>query len=135
MLYNTDYTQPSYFKCPMVWTGGAVRDKGKIVDVLMNQSDLAATLLSQLGLETSMFLYSRNVLSPAYTSPLAFSCYNNGFMVADTTGETNYDLNSDRTVYEGEGDNSRRITDGKAILQSLANSLSEIESKEKTNGR
>lgn len=131
MLYNTDYTQPSYFKCPMVWTGGAMKYKGKTIDILMNQSDLAATLLAQLGADTKSFPYSRNIFSPSYTDRLAIGCYNNGFMVADSTGETNYDLNSDKIVFEGDGDNSRRVTMGKAVLQSLARFISETETKSK----
>lgn len=138
MLYNTDYTQPEYFRCPMIWTGGAVREKGRTIDVLMNQSDLAATLLGQLGLASDMFPFSRNVLSDCYTTPLAFSCYNNGFVIADATGVTNFDLTSEKTVYSrsatgstesdavGEAENETRITTGKALLQTMYNRLAEM---------
>lgn len=153
MLYNTDYTQPEYFRCPMIWTGGAVREKGRTIDVIMNQSDLAATLLGQLGLAADMFPFSRNVLSDCYTTPLAFCCYNNGFIVADATGETNFDLTSGKTVYRSgtaapgsdprfdsgydpvtdrradtgtEAENENRITTGKALLQTMYNRLAEM---------
>lgn len=38
----------------------------------MNQADLAATLLGQLGLDHSSFNFSRNVLGSDYTYPFAF---------------------------------------------------------------
>ena len=46
---------------PMLWLGGAVKEPMKI-DKIMNQTDMAATLLAQLGLDHSMFPFSRNVL-------------------------------------------------------------------------
>lgn len=42
------------------------------VDKIMNQTDLAATLLGQLGLEHTAFTFSRNVLGSDYKYPLPF---------------------------------------------------------------
>ena len=58
---------PPVAHIPMVWTGGAVRGH-RDIDVMMNQSDIASTLLAQLGLPTDAFVFSRNVLSPTYSS-------------------------------------------------------------------
>ena len=60
-----------YSKIPMLWLGGAVKQPMK-VDKIMNQADMAATLLAQLGLDHSMFTFSRNVLGSDYSYPFAF---------------------------------------------------------------
>ena len=77
-------------RIPILWLGGAVRQP-RTIDVLMNQTDLAATLLAQLGLADSSFRFSRNVLSPAYKAPFAVNAYKNGLYYIDSTGVTNYD--------------------------------------------
>lgn len=93
---------PRYFRIPMLWLGGALKDTCR-VPVLMNQSDLPATLLAQLGLPHDRFIYSRNVLSPAYTYPFAFYTYNNGLAYRDSTGCTIYDNEAQAVLYEDEG--------------------------------
>ena len=52
-------------RIPMLWMGGAVR-KAQQIDYLCSQSDLAATLLCQLGLPADRFPFSRNVLGTDY---------------------------------------------------------------------
>ena len=66
----------------------------------MNQADLAATLLGQLGLDHSSFNFSRNVLGSDYTYPFAFYSFNNGFAFRDSTGVTVVDNNSGNILLE-----------------------------------
>ena len=80
-------------RIPMVWTGGVVKEP-RVIDVLMNQSDLAATLLAQLGLADSSFTFSRNVLAPSYQDRFAVNAYKNGLYYIDSTGVTSYDCQS-----------------------------------------
>ena len=58
-------------RIPLLFLGGAVRQP-LTIDRLMSQSDLAATLLSQLHLDFADFPFSRNVLSPNYLSQPQF---------------------------------------------------------------
>lgn len=107
---------------PMLWLGGAV---GRVLEVneIMNQTDLAATLLGQLGLDHSMFMFSRNVLGSNYTYPFAFHCYGGGFAFRDSTGVSVYDTKADRVSYEEPAVSAERIEKGKAILQSVYDDL------------
>ena len=59
---------------PMLWLGGALGKTG-VVDKLMNQSDLPATLLAQLGLGSELFSFSRNLFSPSFDSRRAFAVH------------------------------------------------------------
>lgn len=140
MLYNTKNYSKEYFRCKMLWSGGAIKESGKRIETIMNQSDFGATLLAQLGMDNSLFPFSRNIFSPSYTTPTAFSCYKGGFMVADTLGSTSYDLEQNsvveathRALQNGEAAqaqeaaNSLRVLKGKALLQTLSHKLSEYE--------
>lgn len=108
---------------PMLWIGGAVKHPAKI-DKIMNQTDLAATLLGQLGLDHSMFTFSRNVLGSDYVYPFAFHCFSSGFMFRDSTGVSAYDDRAGQVTYEEPASGSEeRINRGKAILQTVYDDL------------
>jgi hypothetical protein len=110
----------------MLWIGGAVKGNARVINKFMTQSDIAATLLAQMGLSHKNFIYSRNILSGAYGKyPFAFSCYNNGFVFRDSTGVTSYDLAAKSVVTDRGKPNTQaaRQTKGKAILQSLYDNL------------
>lgn len=107
---------------PMLWLGGAVKHPMRI-DVMMNQTDMAATLLGQLGLDHSMFGFSRNVLSDAYTYPFAFHAYGGGIVFRDSTGVSAYDTKAERTSYETPSPDAGRMNKGKAILQTVYDDL------------
>ena len=107
---------------PMLWLGGAVKQPLK-VDCIMNQTDMAATLLAQLGLDHSMFSFSRNVLSDGYTYPFAFHAFGNGIAFRDSTGVSAYDTKADRISYEYPSPSEERLNRGKAILQTVYDDL------------
>lgn len=98
---------PRFYHIPLLWLGGAVKQPMQ-VDKIMNQTDLAATLLGQLGLEHTAFTFSRNVLGSDYKYPFAFYSFNNGFSFRDSTGVTVFDNNSGSILFdEPEADESR----------------------------
>ncbi len=116
-LYEQTYEDPSFFHSPMLWLGGAIR-RPRRIHTLMNQSDVAATLLAQLGIRHTDFPWSRNVLSKRYTYPFAYCNYPAGIMLRDSTGVSVYDISASRPITsqpkEGDGERIRRA---KAILQ------------------
>lgn len=83
---------PRVAHVPLVWLGGAVRGHREI-DLLMNQSDMAATLLAQMGMDASSFILSRNVLSPSFVGrqPFAMHAFKNGCNLIDSDGVTCFD--------------------------------------------
>ena len=110
----------------MIWTGGAVA-KPMVVDKIANQTDLAATLLAQLGLKHTNFEFSRNVLDASYTRYFAFYSFVNGFCYLDSTGVSVYDNVSNRVFYnEHPAADSQRVAKGKAILQTLYDRVGKI---------
>ena len=124
-LYRQNYDDPSFFRAPMLWLGGAVRQPRRM-DVLMNQSDLAATLLSQMGIPHDEYRWSRNVLSRTYTYPFVYCNYPAGMLFADSTGTSICDLPGDVATLEQPADDGQRILRAKAILQSSYNHLGAV---------
>ena len=124
-LYQQSYDDPGFFHAPMLWTGGAVREPRRM-DVLTNQSDITATLLSQMGIRHDEYPWSRNVLSKTYTYPFVYCNYPAGLLFIDNTGTSIYDIDGDITMIEHPADNGLRVLRAKAILQTSYDQLEEI---------
>ena len=124
-LYEQSYDDPGFFRAPMLWTGGAIREPRKM-EVLMNQSDIPATLLSQMGIAHNEYPWSRNVLSQTYTYPFVYCNYPAGLLFADSTGTSIYDIDGDVTMVEQPADNGLRVLRAKAILQTSYDQLDDI---------
>ena len=109
-------TTRAYNHIPLIWTGGAVRT-ATTVDKICSQSDLAATLLGQMGMRHDDFVFSRDVLSDDYRRQLAFHTFVNGLTVYDSTGFMAYDLDANTFIAHEGSDTLRLLSLGKALLQ------------------
>ena len=107
-------SSPERHHIPMLWVGGAVNEAMEITDY-MSQTDLAATLLAQLGIDHSDFIFSRDISSPD-TSRFGYWTFNNGFGIIDSCGVSIYD-HTMRTVIQNDNNDTTRLRNGKAILQ------------------
>ena len=109
-------------RIPMLWLGGAVR-RPAVVETYGSQSDLAATLLAQLGIAHGDFLFSRDLFDPARPK-FGYWCFNNGFGVADAGGTTIFDCTSARVISPDSTAAQQR--DGKAMLQTTYKAIREL---------
>ena len=123
-------TTPLKNHIPMIWVGGAVKAPIKI-DKVCNQTDLAATLLGQLGLEHDDFRFSRDVLSETYREPFAINTYDDGYSVYDSTGFVNYDFVGEKIVKSEGGQVLQLMEKAKAVLQAASEELSHTDSTDK----
>ena len=108
-------------RIPMLWLGGAVR-RPAVVETYGSQSDLAATLLAQLGIAHGDFLFSRDLFDPARPK-FGYWCFNNGFGVADAGGTTIFDCTSARVI--SPDSTAAQLRDGKAMLQTTYKAIRE----------
>ena len=115
-------SDPHVHHIPVLWIGGAVREPKKI-DLFTGQCDMAATILGQLGIDHSDFLFSRNVLSSSYTYPFSFYTFNNGFCFIDSTGVTLFDDDARKCLSDDSPGSEMRLDRGQAILQTLYDDL------------
>ncbi|MDO4754957.1 MAG: sulfatase-like hydrolase/transferase [Parabacteroides sp.] len=122
--YPTDVKneEPRRYQIPMLWLGGVIQ-KPMVIHQYINQTDLAATLLGQLGISHSEFTFSRDLLAPDYPE-YAFYTYSNGFGFIDSTGVSVYDNEGNKPLIENPEEGSeQRIKKGKALLQTLYDDL------------
>ena len=105
---------------PMVWLGGAIRQP-MTIDRLVGQTDIAATLLGQLGIDHSDFRFSRDIFARPY-EPWAYHSFTNGMLFFDTDGHTEFDMVSGQVV-DGKPE---RINRAKALAQTYYDHLDKI---------
>ena len=116
---HKEIASPDFPFIPFLITGGAANAPRRI-DTYCSQTDIAATILGQLGLPHDDFLFSRDVTADTYRYPFAFNTFNNGFNLRDSTGYTVFDNVADRALF---GADQRREHVGKVILQTLYDDL------------
>ena len=108
------------FHIPMIWIGGAIErqavksDTGNahkkieggeavgqpsVISDYGSQNDLCATLLSQLRIDYSDFLFSKDMLNPLGRK-FSFYSYVNGFCMIDSSSVYLYDNNQQRTLIQ-----------------------------------
>jgi phosphoglycerol transferase MdoB-like AlkP superfamily enzyme len=104
------------FRTPMLWIGGALKKKAIVVDDVVSQLDIAATLSKQAGLTGNKFPFSKDIFDPA-TKSWAFFSFNNGFGFVDSTGRLIYD-NVGKQLISREGRvDAKDIGAGQAMMQ------------------
>src|SRR4030042_6718158 len=67
----------------MLWLGGAVK-KDTVISKFCAQSDIAITLLHQLGIESDKYILGKDVLSPATGSFTFYSFMDGMAMMTDS---------------------------------------------------
>ena len=113
---------PLRYRIPMLWVGGALKSP-LTVEKISNQTDLAATLLHQLGLSADEFRFSKDLLAPQSPAQ-AFFTFQNGFGWVDPSGISVYDNESNRPLMEQpQAGSDKRLAKGKALLQTLYDDL------------
>ncbi len=120
MFYPKDikHYEPRRHDIFMIWAGGAVRGPRKF-GMICSQTDIAATLLGQLGLDYSLLPFSRNILR-GYRCESAFYDFPDGFGFVTPQGYVSYDCASGQLFgHAGPAPADSLLTLGKAYLQTL----------------
>lgn len=106
------FNAPERHRIPMIWTGGALRTSPLSVAEYASQSDLAATLLGQMGIGHSDFKFSRDIFD-ATLPKFGYYVFNDGFGIVDPHGATVWD----NTAGTWQSHDNNLGDCGKAILQ------------------
>lgn len=110
------YNSPLKFKIPMLWLGGAVKNKGSVVNTIGSQTDLAYTLASVLNNNPDKFFFGKNLFIDSDTQ-YAHYVFNNGYGTIDKNGYMVYD-NVGARIIEKQGTSVQKLDSlGKAIMQ------------------
>jgi len=111
--------EPRRYKIPVVWAGGAVNGHHEI-PTLCSQTDLVPTLLAQLGIDHSNYVFGKNALDST-SVPFAFYSFNDGFGLLSPSDSVVIDAKADSPVLGHEGVQATRA---RAFMQRV---MEEIE--------
>ena len=111
-----------YQKIPLLFYGDVIDSsmRGKTIHHLGVQTDIAATLLQQLKMDTQKYPWSKNLLNPN-APQFAYSAYEEGFSWKRPIGAVSYEKRFDRIHYSHVPKHAQDslLTEGKAFLQVL----------------
>ena len=115
---NSATEAPEKFHIPLVLAGGALRPeaRGRVVPLIGSQTDVATTLLRQLGLPTAPYRWGRDLLAPT-TVPFAYYCFENGFGTVTPAGAVTLDNVSNREISRSPGVPDSQLRLGQAYEQ------------------
>ncbi|MBB4601777.1 phosphoglycerol transferase MdoB-like AlkP superfamily enzyme [Hymenobacter luteus] len=119
---DTPNHAPEKFRIPLLLTGGALRAsaRGRRIGTFGSQTDVAATLLTQLQLPVRGFPWSRDLLAPApaaWPGGAAFYCFTDGFGVATPAGTVTFDNVARRPIERTGTPSEAQLQLGKAYEQ------------------
>lgn len=126
-----DISVPQRYHVPLLFYGDVIKDeyKGRKFDHIGSQTDIAATLLSQLDIPAKEFIWSKNLLNP-YTKPFAFFSWDNGMGFIDNKQCVTFDNVGKQILYNsGAADKvqtNKTLDQAKAYLQTVYHQFIEL---------
>jgi phosphoglycerol transferase MdoB-like AlkP superfamily enzyme len=91
------YHEPAKYRIPMLWLGGAVK-KDTVISKYCVQSDIAVSLLHQLGIESKGYVLGKDIFSPSSGSFTFYSFMDGMAMMSDSLS-FGYDFISKRILF------------------------------------
>ncbi|SMB99011.1 sulfatase [Hymenobacter roseosalivarius DSM 11622] len=115
---NSANESPAKFHIPLVLAGGALRPeaRGRTITAFGAQTDVATTLLTQLGLPSNDYTWGRDLLRPGGNS-FAFYNFNDGFGMLSPAGAVTYDHVARRVISRDAGVPDAQVRQGQAYQQ------------------
>ncbi|RFZ83467.1 alkaline phosphatase family protein [Mucilaginibacter terrenus] len=124
-LDHSEPYNPRKYHIPMLFFGDVIKPayRGKHINKLGGQTDMAATLLAQLNIPHKQFKWSKNLLNP-YSKPFAFFDWDNGMGFKTPQQAVTYDNAGKRISYVENRKLPQATIDstllyGKAFLQQV----------------
>jgi phosphoglycerol transferase MdoB-like AlkP superfamily enzyme len=119
---NFENTAPEKYQIPMIWYGGALAKSNTRINTIINQTDIAPTLLSQLGFDNRNFTFGKDIFASNVPEKTLY-IFNNGFGYISESLKFYYERDPDKYVVSKGKMNTRALDEGKAYLQVLYEDL------------
>jgi phosphoglycerol transferase MdoB-like AlkP superfamily enzyme len=113
---NKELRDKKRFRIPLLMIGGAVK-KDTVIHTFASQTDIANTLLGQVGKSSNAFRFSKNILSPSAKSFAAYF-FNDGYGFVTPDKYIIYD-NPGKQFLRQDGANEQDLNTSKAYQQIL----------------
>jgi phosphoglycerol transferase MdoB-like AlkP superfamily enzyme len=124
---NWSRNTPMWHHIPMLFFGDVIKKeyRGKTINKIASQHDLASILLNQLNISSREFKFSRNVLCSDYQEG-AYYMINGGYGFISPKGAYAYNLKLKREVYKDKKPNQKL---GHYYLENLFNEFINLSNK------
>jgi phosphoglycerol transferase MdoB-like AlkP superfamily enzyme len=114
---------PQRYTIPMLWLGGAIQGP-MVVDAIGNQTDIVATVLSQMGMDSKNFYFSNDLLNPE-RNQFAMFIYNQGFGMVTPLGNAVFNMDINK-FSSAKGDTTGITYPSKALFQDIINNFNSL---------
>lgn len=118
---TTQNHEPQRYRIPIIFTGGVIREPQRI-EQLCSQIDLVPTLLAQMGIEHSDYLFGKNALDTT-SIPFAFYSFNDGFGLLTATDTVVIDAKANRPIM---GSDPQTEKQARAFVQRIMEVIDEL---------
>lgn len=113
------------FRIPLIMTGGALAHRGETDARPGSQTDIAATVLAALGLDSAEFEFSRNLIDPT-RRPFAFFAGPGNYGYVSPADTLIYECNSGSAILRGGESHAAADSAVQASLQYLYHRISKL---------
>jgi phosphoglycerol transferase MdoB-like AlkP superfamily enzyme len=118
---NLQNHEPLRYAIPIVWAGGAVKE-AREVPTLCSQIDLVPTLLAQMDIDHSAYLFGKDILDTT-SVPFAFYSFNDGFALLTTQDTIVVDAKADRCILGADPQTERHA---RAFVQRIMEEIEKL---------
>lgn len=109
------------FHIPLIFTGGAMR-QSQIINTFASQQDIAATVLSMLGINHSKMKFSKDIMDKNIPH-FAYFMMNDGFGITDSRGSMVYDCKRGKVVQQIGLSANHYLPYAQAYIQTIFNDI------------
>jgi phosphoglycerol transferase MdoB-like AlkP superfamily enzyme len=114
---------PRRYRIPLLFFGPAIKPefRGKTINLIGGQTDIANTLLTQLGIDAKAFAWSKDLLNPA-SKPFAFYNWDHGFGFITPENTIGFDAVSNQVIHNATPGNDKvnpAVVAGKSFMQEV----------------
>ena len=129
-IFNPDTYDEKFFHIPLLIWGGALKpeQRGRRVDKIGSQADLAKTLLNQLDMDSESYRWSKDLLNPN-TQEWAICTSTLSYGWKDSSGYTVYQMIEDHLIYSAYEDPGQRdevLKKCRAVLECMYREFKEL---------
>lgn len=115
-------TPPEKYHIPMIWYGDVLSETDTNINTIINQTDIAPTLLAQLGIDNKEFTFGKNIFAENVAEKTLYM-FNNGFGYVSDSLTYYYERDPNKYVIVNGRMSDRALDEGKAYLQVLYEDL------------
>ncbi|UII23561.1 LTA synthase family protein [Fulvivirga ligni] len=115
---NEGLANPDRYRIPLIWTGGALAQKGRVIHNIGSQTDIPNTILGQVSTVNNDYIFSNNLLDKNYHDFAVF-IFNNGYAYIDDNQKLTYDQTGKQYLIKEGANTEEQLWPSLSYIQKL----------------